>query len=427
MARIISFFAVLFFAISLNAASYDKFFADFDKNFDKSAKIEKQKLHNELKNIYLKISTNTDKSGRKEALKRLIKSSKSLGYNAKSYENELKRLGGNVKNSAKISTQNQTKISQNSATKDKNLEKIAAAKPKQISKISNKKTAKAENKAQKTETKNSTTTTQKTETKKTEKTQSKTPQKSSENLDTDAIVALAPSIKTNDLKHTKGKIIVIDAGHGGKDPGAVGNGLQEKKVVFEIAKKTEQILKKRGYKVFLTRTNDTFWNLQKRTKFANAKNADMFISIHANAAPNKDAAQKMNGIETFFLSPARSERSKRIAQLENSRDLDDMSAFSQETFLNFLNREKIIASNKLAIDIQSYMLHAVAKTFKTKDGGVREAPFWVLVGAQMPAVLVEIGYITHPNEGKNLGKTAYKNAIAQGISDGVSAYFMKNR
>lgn len=149
MARIISFFAVLFFAISLNAASYDKFFADFDKNFDKSAKIEKQKLHNELKNIYLKISTNTDKSGRKEALKRLIKSSKSLGYNAKSYENELKRLGGNVENSAKISTQNQTKISQNSATKDKNLEKIAAAKPKQISKISNEKTAKAENKAQK--------------------------------------------------------------------------------------------------------------------------------------------------------------------------------------------------------------------------------------------------------------------------------------
>ena len=103
-----------------------------------------------------------------------------------------------------------------------------------------------------------------------------------------------------------------------------------------------------------------------------------------------------------------------------------MNSFSKETFLNFLNREKIIASNKLAIDIQSYMLHSLRRSFSSKDGGVREAPFWVLVGAQMPAVLVEVGYITHPKEGKNLGNKTYQKLVAVGISDGVSAYFMKN-
>ena len=104
-----------------------------------------------------------------------------------------------------------------------------------------------------------------------------------------------------------------------------------------------------------------------------------------------------------------------------------MNYFSQETFLNVLNREKIIASNKLAIDIQGYMLSAVQSKFGSKDGGVREAPFCVLVGAQMPAVLIEMGYISHPSEGKLLGKNDYQNAIANGVANGVDAYFQKNK
>lgn len=228
-------------------------------------------------------------------------------------------------------------------------------------------------------------------------------------------------------KSTKGKLIVIDPGHGGSDSGAVGNGLKEKNVVLATSKKLGALLTKRGYKVLYTRSTDVFINLRSRTAFAAKRNADMFISIHANAAPNASAASKMSGVETFFLSPARSERSKNAAALENRGDLEDMNTFSKQTFLNFLNREKIISSNKLAIDIQSYMLSSVKKSFSSRDGGVREAPFWVLVGATMPAVLVEIGYITHPDEGKNLGKSAYQDRIAQGIANGVDAYFQKNK
>lgn len=228
-------------------------------------------------------------------------------------------------------------------------------------------------------------------------------------------------------KSTKGKLIVIDPGHGGSDSGAVGNGLKEKNVVLATSKKLGALLTKRGYKVLYTRSTDVFINLRSRTAFAAKKNADMFISIHANAAPNASSALKMSGVETFFLSPARSERSKNAAALENRGDLEDMNTFSKQTFLNFLNREKIISSNKLAIDIQSYMLSSVKKTFSSRDGGVREAPFWVLVGATMPAVLVEMGYITHPQEGKNLGKSAYQDRIAQGIANGVDAYFQKNK
>ena len=228
-------------------------------------------------------------------------------------------------------------------------------------------------------------------------------------------------------KSTKGKLIVIDPGHGGSDSGAVGNGLKEKNVVLATSKKLGALLTKRGYKVLYTRSTDVFINLRSRTAFAAKRNADMFISIHANAAPNASSALKMSGVETFFLSPARSERSKNAAALENRGDLEDMNTFSKQTFLNFLNREKIISSNKLAIDIQSYMLSAVKKSFSSRDGGVREAPFWVLVGATMPAVLVEMGYITHPQEGKNLGKSAYQDRIAQGIANGVDAYFQKNK
>lgn len=228
-------------------------------------------------------------------------------------------------------------------------------------------------------------------------------------------------------KSTKGKLIVIDPGHGGSDSGAVGNGLKEKNVVLATSKKLGALLTKRGYKVLYTRSTDVFINLRSRTAFAAKKNADMFISIHANAAPNASAASKMSGVETFFLSPARSERSKNAAALENKGDLEDMNTFSKQTFLNFLNREKIISSNKLAIDIQSYMLSSVKKSFSSRDGGVREAPFWVLVGATMPAVLVEMGYITHPQEGKNLGKSTYQDRIAQGIANGVDAYFQKNK
>ncbi|AII15078.1 N-acetylmuramoyl-L-alanine amidase [Campylobacter iguaniorum] len=237
--------------------------------------------------------------------------------------------------------------------------------------------------------------------------------------------------KTQDSLSTKfrrSKTIVLDPGHGGKDAGAVGGSkLYEKHIVLKVALKTGEILKDRGYKVHYTRSNDKFIGLRNRTSFANDKMADLFISVHANAAPNKQKAKSMEGIETFFLSPTRSERSMSAANLENKADTDEMNYFTKISFLNFLNREKIIASNKLAIDIQSSLLGSVRKKYSVSDGGVREAPFWVLVGASMPAVLVEIGYITHPTEGPRIANDEYISKLATGLADGVDSYFIKNR
>jgi N-acetylmuramoyl-L-alanine amidase len=223
------------------------------------------------------------------------------------------------------------------------------------------------------------------------------------------------------------KSIVIDPGHGGKDSGAVGyNRLQEKKAVLSIALKLKKILTKRGYRVYMTRSRDKFIDLKDRTHFANVKKADLFISIHANAIEGRKKFT-LKGIETFYLSPARSQRAKKVAEKENRASLINMDILSKNTLLNFLNREKIIQSNKLAIDIQANILKSLREKYNDiKDGGVRPAPFWVLVGAGMPAVLVEVGYITNPTEAKRLFNPFYQNRIAKGFADGIESYFLKN-
>ena len=245
------------------------------------------------------------------------------------------------------------------------------------------------------------------------------------------------SVQKNSLKtkrDTKDKglnfskyTVVIDPGHGGGDIGAMGyKKLKEKKAVLAIAKKVEGILKKRGFKVYLTRNKDKFVSLKKRTKFANRKKADFFISIHANAVAKYK--NKAKGIETYFLSPARSKRAKRVAALENSADISDMDFYSKETFLSLLNREKIIESNKLAIDLQKQILSSLRSKYSgVVDNGVREGPFWILVGAQMPAVLIEIGYITHPIEAKRLFNSHYQRLLAEGIANGIESYIRHNK
>lgn len=218
------------------------------------------------------------------------------------------------------------------------------------------------------------------------------------------------------------KIIVIDAGHGGKDPGAVGyKRYREKIVVFKISQELKNILVSRGYKVYMTRNRDKFVKLSKRTKYANNKKADIFVSIHANAVGKKNA-HKVHGIECYFLSPSRSKRAENIAAKENSADLSEMNRYGKNTFLKFLNHHKILASNKLAIDLQRGMLGSL-RNYKVKDGGVREGPFWVLVGAQMPAVLVEVGFITHPKEAKRLVDSKYRKTMALGLANGIERYF----
>ncbi|WP_187895006.1 N-acetylmuramoyl-L-alanine amidase family protein [Helicobacter pylori] len=231
-------------------------------------------------------------------------------------------------------------------------------------------------------------------------------------------------IKTKRKKHKK---IVLDAGHGGKDCGAMSANLVcEKDIVLEVVKFLHKELKKRGYSVLLTRDKDIYIDLVGRTELANKKSADLFISVHANSIP-KHSTSNAHGIETYFLSTARSERARKVAEQENKDDVNLMDYFSKSLLLNSLNTQRLIVSNKLAIDVQYGMLQSVRKNYPdVVDGGVREGPFWVLAGALMPSILIEIGYNSHAIESKRIQSKPYQKILAKGIADGIDSFFSKN-
>ncbi|WRC70616.1 N-acetylmuramoyl-L-alanine amidase [Helicobacter pylori] len=232
------------------------------------------------------------------------------------------------------------------------------------------------------------------------------------------------SIKTKRKKHKK---IVLDAGHGGKDCGAMSANLVcEKDIVLEVVKFLHKELKKRGYSVLLTRDKDIYIDLVGRTELANKKSADLFISVHANSIP-KHSTSNAHGIETYFLSTARSERARKVAEQENKDDVNLMDYFSKSLLLNSLNTQRLIVSNKLAIDVQYGMLQSIRKNYPdVVDGGVREGPFWVLAGALMPSILIEIGYNSHAIESKRIQSKPYQKILAKGIADGIDSFFSKN-
>ncbi len=221
----------------------------------------------------------------------------------------------------------------------------------------------------------------------------------------------------------KYELVVIDAGHGGHDSGAIGGGKREKDLVLQIAKRLEKQLKKRGHPVYMTRKKDRFLKLPQRTKIADKKKAVVFISIHANSVPKKKR-HKIQGVETFFLQKTRDARSQRIAARENKSVLKGTNKLSRNVILDsVLSGPKIVQSNKLAIDVQRKIMTNLRSRYKgVKDGGVRHAPFWVLVGASRPSILVEVGYISHPKERKRLFMPRYQELIAKGIAEGVDNY-----
>ncbi len=231
-------------------------------------------------------------------------------------------------------------------------------------------------------------------------------------------------IKAKRKKHKK---IVLDAGHGGKDCGAMSANLVcEKDIVLEVVKFLHKELKKRGYSVLLTRDKDIYIDLVGRTELANRKSADLFISVHANSIP-KHSTSNAHGIETYFLSTARSERARKVAEQENKDDVNLMDYFSKSLLLNSLNTQRLIVSNKLAIDVQYGMLQSIRKNYPdVVDGGVREGPFWVLAGALMPSILIEIGYNSHAIESKRIQSKPYQKILAKGIADGIDSFFSKN-
>ncbi|WQT01029.1 N-acetylmuramoyl-L-alanine amidase [Helicobacter pylori] len=253
------------------------------------------------------------------------------------------------------------------------------------------------------------------------------PKKEAENESKNQVFIIEKNDTFIKTKHKKHKKIVLDAGHGGKDCGAMSANLVcEKDIVLEVVKFLHKELKKRGYSVLLTRDKDIYIDLVARTELANKKGADLFISVHANSIP-KHSTSNAHGIETYFLSTARSERARKVAEQENKDDVNLMDYFSKSLFLNSLNTQRLIVSNKLAIDVQYGMLQSVRKNYPdVVDGGVREGPFWVLAGALMPSILIEIGYNSHAIESKRIQSKPYQKILAKGIADGIDSFFSKN-
>ncbi len=219
-------------------------------------------------------------------------------------------------------------------------------------------------------------------------------------------------------------LVVIDAGHGGEDCGALCEGQQEKDLVLQITKKLQKEFKRKGYRVYLTRSNDRFLKLEQRTRIADKKDAKVFISIHANAISNRERFDIVEGVETYFLQKTRDAKSQHVAARENQAVLQGTDELSKNVIIDaVLNGPKIIQSHKLAIDVQGNMMKQLRSDYKdVKNGGVRPAPFYVLVGASRPSILVEVGYITNSKERERLFTSNYQAHIAKGIVAGVGRY-----
>ncbi|MDR1776688.1 MAG: N-acetylmuramoyl-L-alanine amidase [Desulfovibrio sp.] len=231
------------------------------------------------------------------------------------------------------------------------------------------------------------------------------------------IRALAMKNMAGQLGLTVGKIF-IDAGHGGKDPGASAHSLTERDITLDIALALGRILETNGFEVLHSRSGDIGMPLGERATRANEAMADLFVSLHVNANPTPS----INGFETYYLNFASSPDAARVAALENAvggQRLGEMQRLMGEVLLN----ARVDESRRLAGDIQRQVVKRIkAENFSVRDNGVKSAPFHVLIGARMPAVLVELGYCTNKSEAARLADPVYRRLLAEGLAEGVMAY-----
>lgn len=216
------------------------------------------------------------------------------------------------------------------------------------------------------------------------------------------------------------RLIVVDAGHGGRDPGAIGpNNSQEKTVALQMAKRLANKLRAElGVKVLLTRSDDKFIELRERTAYANRVGADLFISLHANASPNGRAY----GLETYFLNLTKNNQAAEVAARENGTSLQDVTNLEAILF-DLMANAKINESSRLAAEVQQSMVAGLRPHYsRIKDLGVRQGPFHVLLGATMPSVLVETAFISNTREEKRLKNQKYQERVAAAIVKGVKNY-----
>jgi N-acetylmuramoyl-L-alanine amidase len=222
------------------------------------------------------------------------------------------------------------------------------------------------------------------------------------------------------LKGGKVRRIVVDPGHGGKDPGAVGqSGLQEKDVVLAIGLSLARKLKDElGIDVVMTRSTDVFIELQERTAIANKVGADLFVSVHANAALNRNAS----GMETYYLNLAKTEKAAQLAARENGTSLEKVSLL-QAVLFDLMANYKLNDSAHLAEEVQKALYKKISGRHpSTRNLGVKQGPLYVLVGATMPSILVESAFISNPQEEARLADPHFQEQVADGIVDGIYAY-----
>ena len=218
------------------------------------------------------------------------------------------------------------------------------------------------------------------------------------------------------------KKVIIDAGHGGRDPGAIGkSGLKEKDVTLDIAKRLNNILKEQGIEVIMTRSRDTFVSLPQRVAVANNCRAELFLSIHANA----NRARSLNGVEVYYISPRISDSERALVSARNGQllNLDDTCFLSPSLELKAILWDMTYNYNRAeSIELSRAICKALAGNLNTRLIGVKSANFQVLRGACIPAVLIEVGFLSNSSEERSLSEPSYRQRIAQAISQGLKDY-----
>ncbi len=213
--------------------------------------------------------------------------------------------------------------------------------------------------------------------------------------------------------------ILIDPGHGGHDPGTTSRkGLREKDLVLDISKRVAELLRSNTFEVLMTRDSDIFIPLEERTAIANSKGADLFVSIHINAS----RSTRPRGTETYFLNLTTDPDAAEVAARENAsstRRLSELNNLLQKV----MNNSKITESRELATQIQDAMASTLLPSKNdVRNRGVKKAPFYVLLGAQMPAVLVEVAYLSNQKDEALLNDPNYRQKVAESIAKGINTY-----
>ncbi|MEE8474953.1 MAG: N-acetylmuramoyl-L-alanine amidase [Myxococcota bacterium] len=215
------------------------------------------------------------------------------------------------------------------------------------------------------------------------------------------------------------RTVIIDPGHGGRDPGATGyQGLREKDVALRLARALGKELETKGFRVVYTREDDRTIGLEERTAIAEANRGDVFVSLHANSAPRRS----VSGIETYYLDQENERHSLRVAARENGIDRDQVNEL-QKTLTRLRVSEASVQSRRLATFVHQQVVTGVGDKYgKIRDLGVKKGPFYVLFLSNMPAILVEAGFLTNRREARRLRNGDYLDGIAAQIATGLVRY-----